>query len=97
MPQFILSTKADDDIEVLFDDGIYKFGENQAIKYLEELNLIFIFLSENPKACRKRDEIKLNIVSFPYRSHIIFYRIFKKHIRIVRVIYGGRDLVKFLK
>jgi len=97
MQKFILSTKADDDIEELYDDGVYKFGETQAIKYLEELNLMFVFLSKNPEIGKKRNEIKMKLVSFPYGSHIIFYRIFKTHIRIVRVLYGGKDLVKFLK
>ncbi|WP_316912304.1 type II toxin-antitoxin system RelE/ParE family toxin [Aquimarina agarilytica] len=60
-----------------------------------ELNVCF--LSENPKVGKDRSEIKMELVSFPYGSHIIFYRIFKNHIRIVRVLYGGRDLVKFLK
>jgi len=97
MRKFILSTKADDDIEDLYDDGVKKFGESQAIKYLEELNLMFVFLSENPEVGKKRDEIKMKLVSFPYGSHIIFYRIFKTHIRIIRVLYGGKDLIKFLK
>jgi toxin ParE1/3/4 len=97
MQKFILSTKADDDIEELYDDGVDKFGEKQAVKYLEELNRIFIFLSQNPEVGKNRDEIKMKLVSFPYGSHIIFYRKFKKHIRIVRVLYGGKDLVKFLK
>lgn len=97
MQKFILSTKADEDVEKLYGDGVEKFGENKAIKYLEELNLMFIFLSKNPKIGKKRNEIKLKLVSFPYGSHIIFYRIFAKHIRIVRVLYGGMDLIKFLK
>ena len=97
MRKFILSKRADDDIEDLYDDGVKKFGENQAIKYLEELNLMFVFLSENAELGKNRDEIKMKLVSFPYGSHIIFYRILKTHIRIVRVLYGGRDLVKFLK
>jgi len=97
MQKFILSTKADDGIEELYDDGVYKFGKLQAIKYLEELNLMFVFLSENREVGKKRDEIKMKLVSLLYGSHIIFYRIFKTHIRIVRVLYGGKDLVKFLK
>lgn len=97
MNKFILSQKADDDVEELYADGVCKFGKPQAIKYLEELNLMFIFISENPEIGKKRNEIKIKLVSFPYGSHIIFYRIFKTHIRIVRILYGGRDLIKFLK
>ena len=97
MQKFILSKKADDDIEELYDYGASKFGKEQAIKYLEQLNSMLVFLSKNPEIGRKRAEIKMELVSFPYGSHIIFYRIFKNHIRIIRVLYGGRDLVKFLK
>lgn len=97
MHTFILSQKADSDIECLYDDGVSRFGKVQAIKYLEELNLMLTFLSENSEVGKKRDEIKINLVSFPYASHIVFYRIFKTHIRIIRILYGGRDLIKFLK
>jgi len=38
----------------LYDDRVYKFGEQQAIKYLEALNnLMFVFLSENPEVEKK--------------------------------------------
>ena len=97
MQRFVLSKKADDDIEELFDDGVYKFGERQAIKYLEELGSMFVFLSENPEIGKKREEIKQKLISFPFGSHIIFYRIYKNHIRIVRVLHGAKDLIKFLK
>ncbi len=96
MQKFTLSQKADDDIESLYDYGVYKFSKTQAIKYLEALNLMFVFLSKNQEVGKNRDEIKKGLVSFPYGSHIIFYRIFKTHIRIIRVLYGGKDLVKFL-
>lgn len=97
MPKFVLSKKADDDIEELYGDGYRKFGKRQAIKYLEELNLMLIFLSKNPEVEKNRDEIKIKLISFPYESHIIFYRMYKTHIRIVRVLYGAKDLLKFLK
>lgn len=97
MQKFILSKKTDDDIEDLYDDGVEKFGKSQVIKYLEELNLMFVFLSKNPEVEKSRDEIKMYLVSFPYGSHIIFYRIFKTHIRIIRILYGGKYLVKFIK
>lgn len=97
MKKFVLSKRADDDIEDLYDYGTRKFGEVQAIQYLKEFNLMFIFLSKNPEVGKNRNEIRTKLVSFPYGSHIIFYRIFKTHVRIVRVLYGKKDLVKFLK
>ena len=96
MDSFIISKKADEDIEEIFTEGLSRFGKKQAIKYLEELQSLFIFLSNNPDTGKNRDEIKRNLISFPYKSHIIFYRHFKTHIRIIRVLYGARDIGRLL-
>lgn len=97
MQKFKLSTIAKKDIDGVFEYGLYKFGKKQALAYLVELNAFFILLDTNPEIGKKRNEIKIGLLSFPFESHIVFYRIFKTHIRIVRVLYGGRDLVRFLK
>lgn len=91
-----LTTLAYADIEALFKDSVIKFGKKQAIKYLESLNAYLLLLSKNPEIGRNRDEIRNGLFSFPYKSHIIFFRIFKTHIRIVRVLHGSKDIIKFL-
>ncbi len=92
-----LSTIAKNDIDQLYNDGVIKFGNNQAKKYLIDLQKCFKLLAKNPKIGKNRTEIKKGLFSFPYISHIIFYRVFNKHIRIIRILYGGRDLVRLLK
>jgi toxin ParE1/3/4 len=96
MVRYILSEEAENDIEQIFDFGEYKFGRSQAIDYLIGLQDHFEALANNPDIGKQRNEIKKGLYSLPYVSHIIFYRILRNHIRIVRVLYGGRDLVKFL-
>ncbi|WP_190810826.1 type II toxin-antitoxin system RelE/ParE family toxin [Flagellimonas sp. S3867] len=93
---YVLSQEADDDIEDIFEYGQYKFGDSQAIEYLVGLNNHFKAIAKNPDIGKERKEIKDGLFSFPYISHIIFYRKMNGYIRIVRVLYGGRDLVKFL-
>lgn len=97
MDRYILSKKSQEDIESIYEYGNYKFGKEVAIKYLIELNFCFENLSENPKMGKARDEIKQGLYSFPFVSHVIFYRILQNHIRIVRVLHGSRDLQKILK
>lgn len=97
MNHYILSQKAQQDIEAIYDFGLYKFGKDQAIEYLIALRSYFVLLSKNPDVGKQRNEIKEGLYSFPHVSHLIFYRIFAKHIRIVRVLHGSRDLKKFLK
>ncbi|SDR01266.1 type II toxin-antitoxin system RelE/ParE family toxin [Flagellimonas zhangzhouensis] len=94
---YVLSQEADYDIEAIFEYGEYRFGNSQAIEYLIGLNNHFIALAQNPDIGKARTEIKDGLFSFPYCAHTIFYRKLKGYVRIVRVLYGGRDLVKFLR
>ncbi len=93
---YVLSQEADNDIEDIFEYGQYRFGASQAIQYLIGLNDHFKAIAKNPDIGKERKEIKEGLFSFPYVSHIIFYRKMKGYVRIVRVLYGGRDLIKFL-
>nr|WP_298002519.1 type II toxin-antitoxin system RelE/ParE family toxin [uncultured Flavobacterium sp.] len=54
--------------------------------------MFFYFLFKNPFSGTNRTEIKEGLYSFPKDNHIIFYRIFSNHIRIIRVLHGSRDL-----
>lgn len=93
---YVLSEEAAADIDEIFAFGEHKFGHEQAIKYLIGLEEHFEKLSNSPEIGRKRNEIKKGLYSLPYISHIIFYRKLKYKLRIVRVLYGGRDLIKFM-
>ncbi len=97
MDQYILSQKSHEDIDDIYDFGVDKFGEDQALEYLMGLRTHFLFLLKNPQIGKKRDEIKEGLFSFPYVSHIVFYRVFDDYIRIVRVLHGSRDFKNFLK
>lgn len=97
MNRFILSEAAKNDLQEIYDFGIFKFGHSQAAKYLEGIQVGIEKISKNPDIGRRRNEIKLELFSFPYGSHIIFYRILPDRIRIVRVLHGRRDLPKHLK
>lgn len=92
---YILSEIADKDLEDIFDYTLDEFGFDQAEKYLLEIEEIFQNLIVNPQLGKKRDEIKKGLYSFPKDNHIIFYRIFDNHIRIVRVLHGSRDIPKY--
>ncbi|WP_418603629.1 type II toxin-antitoxin system RelE/ParE family toxin [Hwangdonia sp.] len=89
-----LSEEADFDIEAIFDYSHYFHGFNQAVKYLNDLDAVFNQLVINPEIGRKRNEIKIGLYSITEQEHVIFYRILKNHIRIVRVLHGSKDMPK---
>jgi len=93
---YVLSQEADNDIEDIFEYGEIKFGAYQAIEYLIGMNNNIEAIAKNPDIGIERKEIKNELFSFPYKSHVIFYRKMSGYIRIIRVLYGGRDLIKIL-
>lgn len=91
---FELALPADEDLEDIFNYTDEEYGLDQAVKYLNELEHVFEQLVENPELGRERNEIKKDLRSFPKGAHVVFYRILTKHIRIVRILHGSRDLPK---
>ena len=89
---YILSQKADTDIDTIFDYTENKFGFNQAVSYVGNLDIIFKQLIKHPNLGKERNEIKNGILSLSVGEHIVFYSIYKNCIRIVRVLHGRSDI-----
>lgn len=87
-----LSAETDSDLDDIFDYKKLEHGFEQAIHYLMALELIFKNLVKHPEIGRRRDEIKIALFSITEQEHVIFYRILKKKIRIVRVLHGRNDI-----
>lgn len=97
MNRYILFRKTQEDISEIYDFGVFKFGEDRSLEYLIGLRSKSLILPKIKLIGKKRNEIKEGLFSFPYVSHIIFYRIFENHKRIVRVLHGSLDYKDFLK
>ena len=89
-----LSPEADQDISEIFDYTVDEFGIDQAVSYVSQFDVLFEQLVDNSELGRKRLEIRAELRSITQESHVVFYRILKDRIRIVRVLHGSRDLPK---
>ncbi len=90
-----LSVAADNDLSEIFDYTGENFGDYQAVKYITGFDVTFENLCKNPMSGRGRNEIKKDLRSISYESHIVFYRIHEDHILIVRILHASRDIIKF--
>jgi toxin ParE1/3/4 len=50
------------------------------------------FLTSSPGLGRRRDELRPSLRSFPWGKYVIFYRLSKEGIEVVRVLHGHRDI-----
>ena len=87
-----LSPPAEMDLREIFDYTEDNSGRIQAIQYLRSFEDIFRLISDNPDIGRNRNEIRKGLKSLAHKKHVVFYRILKSHIRIIRVLHGNRDL-----
>lgn len=91
---YVLSDETDNDLNDIFDYTEQEYGFDQAILYLTAFETLFKRLVSNLEIGRQRDEIKPGLYSLTEQQHVVFYRIFKKQIRIIRVLHGRKDIPK---
>ncbi len=91
-----LSPESDNDLDGIFDYTEREFGIDKAVQYVSDFDDIFEQLVKNPEIGRERKEIRRGLRSIVKESHVVFYRVLKDRIRIVRILHGSRDLPQFL-
>jgi len=75
------------DLEDIMDYTLKHWGEQQTIKYLEEIYRKTLDLSINPNIGILRPDIYTNLLSFPIKKHIIYYIKQEKGIMVIRVLH----------
>ena len=66
---------------------------SNADRFLDRLlRTITDTLAVAPLAGRARDEFETGLRSFPFESYVIFYRVPRDDVEIIRIIHGARDL-----
>ncbi|MBS1584517.1 MAG: type II toxin-antitoxin system RelE/ParE family toxin [Bacteroidetes bacterium] len=81
----------------IFEYTAERFGLDQAIKYLEDFDFLFALLCDNKELGREGNEIKQGVRSINKESHIVFYRIDRGRLVIIRVLHASMDMPNFLK
>lgn len=67
------------------------WGEEQADKYLDELDAGIALLRDHPRLGRARDDVRQGYRSLAINQHVIFYTMQSDVIRIVRVLHARMD------
>ncbi len=80
-----LTRQARSDIKAIYHYTVEYFGEGQAEEYLGGLEYSFDLLTDNPNLGRAFEG---NIRRYVYKSHLVYYRIVKEEIRILRIRHG---------
>lgn len=80
------------DIESIMDYVAENSSFDAAERLLDKIEDKCKRLIGFPNMGQKRDELSLNVRSFPVDSYLIFYRMIADGVEILRVVSGYRDL-----
>ncbi len=95
---YIISEPAKLDINDIYEFSIIEFGLDQTITYLMQMEEVFKIIEKHHYIGTSRNHISNDLFSFPFKSHIIFYRIAPlTEIIILRILHGSRDVPKHFK
>src|SRR4051794_24444768 len=84
--------QAESDLLDLWDYIEQANGEACANTYIHQIERALETLAEQPGIGRSRDDLGEGLYSLPVASHVIFYRLMKGGIEVVRVLHGKRDI-----
>ena len=90
-PQTELSVFAKNDLNEIWS-YINQDNPEYADNLIVELLRKFKMLAENPKLGKTRNEIFLNLQSFPFKKFVIFYVQIENGIEIFRVVHSSRNI-----
>ncbi len=87
-----LTLAAKNDLKEIWRDTVERWSEQQAEKYIYQLEKKFKDLATTPKLGRSRPDIQKGYRSLPEGKHIIFYRVADNIIEIIGIPHASMDV-----
>ena len=95
-PHFQFTDKAERDLDGIINYTVQEWGASQANTYLDGLESRAQLLAENPDLGSARETVFEGLLSFPYESHILYYKKHARGIVVVRILHQHMDPLKHL-
>jgi toxin ParE1/3/4 len=96
MSRYVLSPRAQADIDEIWDFSAEHWGEEQTERYLRELWRGIAFVAKNPRHGRACDDIRTGYFKHAVGSHVLFYRLTPDGIDVVRIVHQRMDFQRHL-
>lgn len=87
MSNYRLTPDAQSDLIEIRRYTLQQWGSAQSQKYLSELRKTIRLLAETPALGKARPEVGMNVLSFPYVSHVIYFIVHEKQLVVFGVLH----------
>lgn len=96
MSRFVLSPRAQADLNDIWDYSARRWGMDQAERYLRRIAEAVDLVAETPERGRNCDHIREGHRKYQVGSHILFYREMSGGIDVVRILHQQLDFDRHL-
>jgi toxin ParE1/3/4 len=96
MNHYVLSPRAQHDLASIWDYTAQRWGEDQAERYVRQLQASIEQIASDPGLGAPCDDIRAGYRKHPSGSHLLFYRRIDSGIDIVRILHARMDLPQHL-
>lgn len=91
MTRVVFSPLAQNDL-IEIGEFIARDDPDAALRYVREIYRACSVLTEQPRLGRVRSDLRAGeLRSIPIRSHVIYYRLVRLNVEVIRILHGARD------
>ena len=94
--RYALSPRARGDLDEIWDYSAERWGEQQAESTIRAIQKAIEAVASAPRRGRSCDEIRTGYFKYAAGSHVIFFRLTKTGIDVVRVLHQRMDFNRHL-
>jgi toxin ParE1/3/4 len=94
--RYLLSPRAQADIEGIWDYTAAHWDRKQAELYVRQLRLAIEAIARDPRRGRSCDDVRAGYRRYPAGSHVLFYRLTDKGVDVVRILHARMDFDRHL-
>ena len=97
MRELVVSHRAEADLREIWVYSFENWGEEQADRYLDQLDDGLQKCGVDPDAGKSRDEVRPGYRSMLVRKHVVYYTFTDGEVLIQRVLHGSMDPEKHVE
>jgi toxin ParE1/3/4 len=96
MVRFVLSPRAQADVDEIWNYTAGRWGIEQAELYTRQLGNAVQSIAQDPERGRSCDEVREGYRRYPSGSHVVFYRVKAREVVVVRILHRRMDFDRHL-
>ncbi len=97
MTKLLLTSRALEDIQEIYDYSVGEWGEKTALKYIQAVEDTFSLLKENKGLLKTNPKISSRFMVYPVQKHCLICDVVDDHIIVLTVKHVSMNLLERLK